>query len=180
VVDGGGLENVDDRLYQDGYIFRPNFTSTCAKCGRILRDLVDFEPILIIDPPNFGRNLLISDTCHGVCHPHGATGAHAGCFGFDGFCQITRRQQTMMPVMASIAGTRPITADTSSLTRLNLPKCSCATANNTQSTTRSCGSRLKIDRSTWLAAIARTPSSAGSASAQHTVAPDSRSSLPIT
>ena len=25
VVDGGGLENVDDRLYQDGYIFPPNF-----------------------------------------------------------------------------------------------------------------------------------------------------------
>jgi hypothetical protein len=38
VVDGGGLENVFDRLYQDGYIFRPNFTPIFANSGQILLD----------------------------------------------------------------------------------------------------------------------------------------------
>jgi hypothetical protein len=59
VVDGGGLENVSDRLYQDGYIFADNFTSTCAKSGQILAILRILERTPITDPSNFALKLLV-------------------------------------------------------------------------------------------------------------------------
>jgi hypothetical protein len=42
------LKTSPDRLYQDGYISPPNFISRCARCGQILRDLLD----LPVNPDN--------------------------------------------------------------------------------------------------------------------------------
>jgi hypothetical protein len=59
VVDGGGLENVDDRLYQDGYISPINFTEDPQIVARLCAILSVFEPNPITDRANFARNSLI-------------------------------------------------------------------------------------------------------------------------
>ena len=53
------LKTSPDRLYQDGYIFAANFTSTCAKSLQILPIVVILERTPITDPSNFALKLLI-------------------------------------------------------------------------------------------------------------------------
>ena len=59
MVDGGGLENVPDRLYQDGYIFAGNFMEHAQNVARLCAIFRISSQPLIIDPPNFARNSLI-------------------------------------------------------------------------------------------------------------------------
>jgi hypothetical protein len=43
VVDGGGLENMADRLYQDGYMVAAVITRESAESGQKSRDLAAFN-----------------------------------------------------------------------------------------------------------------------------------------
>jgi hypothetical protein len=59
VVDGGGLENVVDRLCQDGYISPPNFTPTCANYGRLRAIWPIFQSKVITERAIVAVKLLI-------------------------------------------------------------------------------------------------------------------------
>ena len=59
MVDGGGLENVSDRLYQDGYICRPTSSQHGQDLARFCAIFPIVQSTLITDPLNFARKSLI-------------------------------------------------------------------------------------------------------------------------